>query len=104
MIYHPKADSRLFRTWLVHNVNNMQPDVIEIEHCWIPMSDGIHLSARLWLPEKKSKARHPQLSNISLTENGIWSGCAMSEIIRFSPATATPAFESTCAVRVIPKA
>ena len=61
MIYHPKADSRLFRTWLVHNVNNMQPDVIEIEHCWIPMSDGIRLSARLWLPEKKEQSPTPAI-------------------------------------------
>jgi hypothetical protein len=61
MIYHPKADSRLFRTWLVHNVNNMQPAVIEIEHCWIPMSDGIRLSARLWLPEKKEQSPTPAI-------------------------------------------
>ena len=61
MIYHPRSDSRLFRTWLVHNVNNMQPDVIEIEHCWIPMSDGIHLSARLWLPEKKEQSPTPAI-------------------------------------------
>ena len=25
--------------------------VIEIEHTWIPMSDGIRLSARIWMPE-----------------------------------------------------
>ncbi len=25
--------------------------VNEVEHCWIPISDGIRLSARLWLPE-----------------------------------------------------
>ena len=23
----------------------------EIEHCWIPMADGVRLSARLWLPQ-----------------------------------------------------
>ena len=61
MIYHPRTDSRLFRTWLVHNVNNMQPDVIEIEHCWIPMSDGICLSARLWLPEKNEQSPTPAI-------------------------------------------
>jgi len=39
----------------------MQPGVIEIEHCWIPMSDGIHLSARLWLPEKKEQGPTPAI-------------------------------------------
>lgn len=25
-------------------------DIREIEHCWIPLSDGVRLSARIWLP------------------------------------------------------
>ena len=24
--------------------------VVEIEHTWIPLSDGIRLSARIWMP------------------------------------------------------
>ncbi|HCK76421.1 MAG TPA: peptidase S15 [Gammaproteobacteria bacterium] len=39
----------------------MQADVIEIEHCWIPMSDGIRLSARLWLPQKKEAGPTPAI-------------------------------------------
>ena len=39
----------------------MQPDVIEIEHCWIPMSDGIRLSARLWLSQKKEQGPTPAI-------------------------------------------
>ena len=28
--------------------------VREVEHCWIPVSGGVRLSARLWLPETRS--------------------------------------------------
>ncbi|SVA41213.1 uncharacterized protein METZ01_LOCUS94067 [marine metagenome] len=33
------------------DTNNRNYVVNEVEHCWIPISDGIRLSARLWLPE-----------------------------------------------------
>ena len=33
------------------DTNNRNHFVNEVEHYWIPMSDGIRLSARLWLPE-----------------------------------------------------
>ena len=32
-------------------VDTLPRRVREIEHVWIPMSDGVRLSARLWLPE-----------------------------------------------------
>jgi putative CocE/NonD family hydrolase len=32
-------------------VTDLPYEVREIEHVWIPMSDGVRLSARLWLPE-----------------------------------------------------
>ena len=37
--------------------NDMQTAVKEIEHCWIPMTDGTRLSARLWLPQ--TQGNHP---------------------------------------------
>lgn len=33
--------------------------VREVETCWIPLSDGCRLAARLWLPEGAEKARVP---------------------------------------------
>lgn len=33
----------------------------EIEHCWIPMADGIRLSARLWLPVVPGSAPTPAI-------------------------------------------
>ena len=35
----------------VHIRDEFPNQVIEIEHTWIPMSDGIRLSARIWMPE-----------------------------------------------------
>jgi putative CocE/NonD family hydrolase len=32
-------------------VTEFPRNVIEIEHCWIPMPDGVRLSARLWMPD-----------------------------------------------------
>jgi len=37
--------------------SDMQTAVKEIEHCWIPMTDGTRLSARLWLPQ--TQGNHP---------------------------------------------
>jgi putative CocE/NonD family hydrolase len=34
----------------VRTVETLPRAVREIEHCWIPLSDGIRLAARLWLP------------------------------------------------------
>ncbi len=31
--------------------DDLTGQVREIEHCWVPMADGVRLSARLWLPE-----------------------------------------------------
>ena len=31
----------------------------EVEHCWIPVSGGVRLSARLWLPETRSGEASP---------------------------------------------
>ncbi len=35
--------------------------VKEIEHCWIAMSDGVRLSARLWLPESSKNTPMPAI-------------------------------------------
>ncbi|MEX2200600.1 MAG: CocE/NonD family hydrolase [Dongiaceae bacterium] len=35
--------------------------VTEIEHVWIPMSDGVRLSARLWMPEDAEKNPVPAI-------------------------------------------
>ena len=35
--------------------------VVEIEHCWIPMRDGVRLSARLWLPQMPDDAPVPAI-------------------------------------------
>ncbi|HSF94732.1 MAG TPA: CocE/NonD family hydrolase, partial [Thermohalobaculum sp.] len=32
-------------------VDRFPKDVREIEHLWIPMPDGVRLSARVWMPE-----------------------------------------------------
>lgn len=32
-------------------VDSLPRPVREIEHCWIPMSDGVRLAARIWIPE-----------------------------------------------------
>jgi len=32
-----------------------------VEHCWIPMKDGVKLSARLWIPETAYKAAVPAI-------------------------------------------
>lgn len=32
-------------------VENLTNKIRHIEHCWIPMADGIRLSARIWMPE-----------------------------------------------------
>ncbi|MEM8813501.1 MAG: CocE/NonD family hydrolase [Pseudomonadota bacterium] len=31
---------------------NVPPDILTIEHLWIPMPDGIRLAARLWMPAR----------------------------------------------------
>src|SRR4051812_7898205 len=33
--------------------------IVEIENCWIPMSDGCRLAARIWLPEDAETHRVP---------------------------------------------
>ena len=38
-----------------------EPQVRVIEHCWIPMADGIRLSARLWLPGNPGDAPTPAI-------------------------------------------
>ena len=37
-------------------VTDFPHDVTDIEHLWIPMSDGTRLSARIWLPEGAENA------------------------------------------------
>jgi len=32
-------------------VSSLPSKVRQIEHCWIPMSDGVRLAARIWMPE-----------------------------------------------------
>ncbi len=32
-------------------VSSLPVKIRQIEHCWIPMSDGVRLAARIWLPE-----------------------------------------------------
>ena len=43
----------------MHPSNDRQCAVQEIEHCWIPMVDGVRLSARLWLPEMHDNLQIP---------------------------------------------
>ena len=33
----------------------------ELENIWIPMSDGIQLAARLWMPEKAERKPVPAI-------------------------------------------
>ena len=33
-------------------VNEFPYPIREIENCWIPLSDGIRLAARIWLPQQ----------------------------------------------------
>jgi uncharacterized protein len=42
-------------------VENFPHRVKEIEHVWIPMSDGVRLSARLWMPEDAEKNPVPAI-------------------------------------------
>ncbi|MDJ0779463.1 MAG: CocE/NonD family hydrolase [Gammaproteobacteria bacterium] len=39
-------------TCLLMDGNTERCQVTEIEHCWVPMPDGVRLSARLWLPTR----------------------------------------------------
>src|SRR5688572_16929338 len=36
----------------------------ETEDCWIPMSDGVKLAAKLWLPDIASKKRVPTIIEV----------------------------------------
>lgn len=36
----------------MHIVNEFPHRIRCIENCWIPMSDGCRLAARIWLPEE----------------------------------------------------
>ena len=42
-------------------VTDFPYDVREIEHVWIPMSDGVRLSARIWLPETAERDPVPAI-------------------------------------------
>jgi putative CocE/NonD family hydrolase len=42
-------------------VNEFPFEVREIEHVWIPMSDGVRLSARIWMPEGAENAPVPAI-------------------------------------------
>jgi len=39
--------------------------VQEIEHCWIPMSDGCRLGARLWLPQTAGRRSVPAILEVN---------------------------------------
>ena len=42
-------------------VSEFPHEVQEIEHLWIPMSDGVRLSARIWMPEGAEEAPVPAI-------------------------------------------
>ncbi len=42
-------------------VTDLPYEVREIEHVWIPMSDGVRLSARIWLPETAEREPVPAI-------------------------------------------
>ena len=42
-------------------VDEFPHKVREVEHAWIPLSDGIRLAARYWLPEDAEESRVPAI-------------------------------------------
>ncbi|MAF06418.1 MAG: peptidase S15 [Acidiferrobacteraceae bacterium] len=56
-MHHAGGECPLCRAKPRGSDNDMQTAVKEIEHCWIPMTDGTRLSARLWLPQ--TQGNHP---------------------------------------------
>ena len=45
----------------MRNIERTSNDVREVESCWIPLADGVRLSARLWLPVVASNAPAPAI-------------------------------------------
>ena len=54
MVWAVRDQQLQIRTEFPHKIN-------EIEHVWIPMSDGVRLAARIWLPEDAERNPVPAL-------------------------------------------
>ncbi|MFT4940243.1 MAG: putative acyl esterase [Paraglaciecola sp.] len=61
-----------------------------IEHCWIPMADGIRLSARIWMPEGAETKPVPAIFEYIPYRKRDGVGYATKPCIRILPATAMP--------------
>jgi len=45
----------------VRTIEKLPRTVREVEHCWIPLSDGVRLAARLWLPADAEERSVPAI-------------------------------------------
>ncbi len=85
-------------------VTDFPYDVREIEHVWIPMSDGVRLSARLWLPETAERDPVPAILEYIPYRKRDGTRRGTIRAIATGPATAMPRSASTSAGRETPKA
>src|ERR1044071_1431191 len=60
-LYLPDGHTRPDRTSSMQTVTTFPRQVKEIENIWIPLSDGVRLAARLWLPEDAEQKPVPAI-------------------------------------------
>ena len=81
----------------VVNLDSLPRPIREIEHGWIPLSDGTRLAYRCWLPkEVRMRTRFRRCSNTFRIANATEPRPATRRCTRTWPGTATRRFESIC--------
>ena len=86
-------------------VRELPEAVRVVRHVWIPMRDGVRLSARLWLPERRRATPGPGDPRVHPVPQARPTRRARRiRATATSPATATRACASTCAAAATPRA
>ena len=62
-------------------VDEFPHKVREVEHAWIPLSDGIRLAARYWLPEDAEESPVPAILRVDLRGSGESEGVMLDEYL-----------------------
>ena len=85
-------------------VRELPEAVRVVRHVWIPMRDGLRLSARLWLPESSGEAPAPAILEYIPYRKDDHSLPGDERATATGQAMATRACASTCAAAATPRA